>query len=137
MLRYGAYERVLTGHEAETTNNRMELTAVVEALAALTEPVAAAVHTDSAYVAKPINEGWLAGWQQRGWKTADKQPVKNRDLWERLLPLTARHTVRFVQVKGHADDALNNRADRLAVAAMNAGREEVRNAACGVRNTHA
>jgi ribonuclease HI len=129
VLRYedgrgGIRERVLTGHAAETTNNRMELTAIVEALAALTEPVAASVHTDSAYVASAFNEGWLAGWRRRGWTTADRKPVKNRDLWERLLPLTARHAVRFVKVRGHADDALNNRVDRLAVAALNAGRAE-------------
>jgi ribonuclease HI len=122
LLRYGAHERVLTGHEAETTNNRMELTAVVEALAALTEPVAATVHTDSAYVANAFNEGWIEGWRRRGWTTADKKPVKNRDLWERLLALTARHDVRFVKVKGHADDAINNRVDQLAVAALNEGR---------------
>jgi ribonuclease HI len=116
------HERVLVGYEAETTNNRMELTAVVEALAALKERVSAAVHTDSAYVANAFEEGWITGWQRRGWRTADRQPVKNRDLWERLLALTARHDVRFVKVKGHADDALNNRVDRLAVAAMNEGR---------------
>ena len=100
----------------------MELTAVVEALAALTEPVAATVHTDSAYVANAFNEGWIEGWRRRGWTTADKNPVKNRDLWERLLALTARHDVRFVKVKGHADDAINNRVDQLAVAALNEGR---------------
>ena len=123
VLRYGPHERVLTGHEAETTNNRMELTAVVEALAALTEPVAASVHTDSAYVANAFIEGWIEGWRRRGWQTADRKPVKNRDLWERLLALTNRHDVRFVKVKGHADDDLNNRVDRLAAAALNEGRE--------------
>jgi len=125
LLRYEAApgrvaERVLTGAEAHTTNNRMELTAVVEALAALTAPCVALVHTDSAYVANAFNEGWIDGWRRRGWTTADKKPVKNRDLWERLLAERARHRVRFVKVKGHADDALNNRVDALAVAALRA-----------------
>ena len=100
----------------------MELTAVVEALAALKEPCHALVHSDSAYVVNAFREGWLDGWLARGWKTADKKPVLNRDLWERLLAQTRRHDVTFVKVKGHADDALNNRVDALAVAAMNAGR---------------
>ena len=95
----------------------MELTAIVEALAALKEPCHARVHTDSAYVTNAFAERWIAGWQRRGWTTADKKPVKNRDLWERLLAEVARHRVEFVKVKGHADDALNNRVDRLAVEA--------------------
>jgi ribonuclease HI len=117
------HERVLTGHDPETTNNRMELTAVVEGLAALTEPVRAMVHSDSAYIVNAFHEGWIDGWQRRGWLTADKKPVKNRDLWERLLALTQTHEVRFVKVKGHADDALNNRVDELAVSALNTGRK--------------
>ncbi len=131
VLRHGAppAERVLTGAEPRTTNNRMELTAVVEALAALNEPCAVAVYTDSAYIASAFTEGWLGGWQRRGWTTADRKPVKNRDLWERLLALTARHRVTFVKVKGHAPpgsaayDPLNDRADGLAVRAMRAAME--------------
>jgi len=115
-------ERELSGGEPHTTNNRMELTAVVEALAALKEPCVAHVHADSAYVVNAINERWIDGWRGRGWLTADKKPVKNQDLWERLLAETARHQVRFVKVKGHADDALNNRVDALAVAARDAAR---------------
>jgi ribonuclease HI len=111
-------ERVLTGAEAHTTNNRMELAAVVAALAALKEPCEVHLHTDSAYIVNALNERWIDGWQKRGWTTADRKPVKNRDLWERLLAESARHRVRFVKVKGHADDALNNRVDALAVAAM-------------------
>lgn len=111
-------ERVLTGAEAHTTNNRMELAAVVAALAALKEPCEVHLHTDSAYIVNALNERWIDGWQKRGWTTADRKPVKNRDLWERLLAESARHHVRFVKVKGHADDALNNRVDALAVAAM-------------------
>ena len=115
-------ERELSGAEPHTTNNRMELSAVVEGLAALKEPCDVRIHADSAYVVNALNEGWLAAWQRRGWTTADKKPVKNRDLWERLLEQLARHRVRFVKVKGHADDALNNRVDQLAVAALNARR---------------
>src|SRR5690606_8801742 len=113
-------ERELTGAEALTTNNRMELTAVVEGLAALSEPCDVAVHADSAYVVNAVNDRWLDNWRRRGWTTADRKPVKNRDLWERLLEQLARHRVRFVKVKGHADDALNNRVDQLAVAALDA-----------------
>jgi ribonuclease HI len=122
LLRYEAgeqrAERELSGFEPDTTNNRMELRAVVEALAALKEPVRALVHTDSAYVANAFNQGWIANWQRRGWRTAGKTPVKNRDLWEALLAQTQRHDVTFVKVKGHADDALNNHVDGLAVRAM-------------------
>ena len=114
---------MLTGFEPETTNNRMEMRAVLEALLALTEPVQAVVHTDSAYVANAFNEGWIEGWKRRGWKTSGKQAVKNRDLWERLVAETERHDVEFVKVKGHADDELNNRVDGLAVQAMSRGRQ--------------
>jgi ribonuclease HI len=116
----GLKERVLTGSEPLTTNNRMELSAVVEALAALTGPCDVALHSDSAYIVNALNEGWLENWQRRGWLTADKKPVKNRDLWERLDAERRRHRVRFVKVKGHAEDVLNNRVDGLAVAAMRA-----------------
>ncbi|MEM8557843.1 MAG: ribonuclease HI [Bacteroidota bacterium] len=118
ILLYGAHERTLDGGEPLTTNNRMELQAVVEALRALTEPVHAHVHTDSAYIVNAFAQRWIDGWQRRGWKTAGKKPVKNQDLWQALLAEMERHTVEFAKVKGHADDALNNRADALAVAAM-------------------
>lgn len=126
ILKFGDQERVITGFEKETTNNRMELLAVIEALAALKEPVKAAVHTDSTYVANAFNMDWLSGWIRRGWKTADKKPVKNQDLWERLIALTKKHTVTFVKVKGHADDDLNNRVDGLAVMALEEGRHSKR-----------
>ena len=122
ILMFGEHERVITGYEKLTTNNRMELSAVVEALAALKEPVRAAVHTDSAYIANAFNQNWIEGWLRRGWKTSHKKPVKNRDLWERLIELTKTHTVEFVKVKGHADDDLNNRVDGLAVMALENGR---------------
>jgi ribonuclease HI len=111
-------EKVLTGAEPHTTNNRMELQAVVAALGALKEPCDVALHSDSAYIVNALTQGWIENWKRRGWTTADRKPVKNRDLWERLIAESARHNVRFVKVKGHADDELNNRVDRLAVAAM-------------------
>ena len=122
VLQYGPHERVVSGAEPETTNNRMELRAALEALRALHEPCRVALHTDSAYLARAFNEGWLKNWQRNGWKNSKKKPVENRDLWEALLEQTARHRVRFIKVKGHADDPLNNRVDGLAVAAMNAFR---------------
>lgn len=122
LLLYGSHEREISGGEPATTNNRMELRAVIEALAALREPCRAAVHTDSAYIANAFAEGWIANWKRKGWMTAGKKPVKNRDLWEALLGAMDRHDVSFVKVKGHADDELNNRVDALAVAAMDAYR---------------
>lgn len=122
LLRYGSSERVISGGEPATTNNRMELRAVIEALGALREPCRVAVHTDSAYIANAFEEGWIENWKRRGWMTAGRKPVKNRDLWEALLAAVARHEVTFVKVKGHADDELNNRVDALAVGAMDAYR---------------
>lgn len=120
ILRYESNERELSGGEPATTNNRMELMGVVQALTALREPCRVVVHTDSAYVSNAFTERWIDNWQRRGWLTADKKPVKNRDLWEALLAAMSRHDVKFVKVKGHADDALNNRADELAVQALQA-----------------
>ncbi|MEL6704707.1 MAG: ribonuclease HI [Bacteroidota bacterium] len=125
ILIYGAQEKELSGGEDRTTNNRMELRAIVEGLRALTEPVIARVHTDSAYAVNAFEQDWIGGWQRRGWKTAGKKPVKNQDLWRDLLAEMKRHEVEFVKVKGHADDALNNRADALAVAAMRVRKEEI------------
>jgi len=122
ILMHGEHVRELTGHERETTNNRMELRAIVEALTALKKRCVALVHTDSAYVVNAFNEGWINNWQRRGWKTAAKKPVKNKDLWLLLLAQMDEHDVKFIKVKGHADNPLNNRADELAVAAMEAGR---------------
>lgn len=122
VLKYGRHERVLSGAAPETTNNRMELTAALEALRALKEPCRVSLHTDSAYLARAFNDGWLDNWQRRGWRTAGKKPVENRDLWEGLLEQAARHQITWVKVKGHADDPINNRVDALAVEAMNLGR---------------
>ena len=122
VLIHGQHDREISGSEKATTNNRMELKAVVESLRALKKPCRAVVHTDSAYIANAFNDGWIENWIRRGWKTASKKPVKNRDLWEELLESMEIHDVSFVKVRGHADDVLNNRVDELAVAAMNAGR---------------
>ncbi|PIQ61393.1 MAG: ribonuclease HI, partial [Bacteroidetes bacterium CG12_big_fil_rev_8_21_14_0_65_60_17] len=102
LLIYNDKERVLTGAEPETTNNRMEMMAIIEALRVLREPVRAHVHTDSAYVVNAFDQNWIDNWMRRGWKTAGKKPVKNKDLWLALIEQTKRHEVRFVKVKGHA-----------------------------------
>lgn len=103
----------LKGGEAQTTNNRMELMAAIVALETLKQACAVTLHTDSTYVMKGLNE-WLPGWKARGWKTADKKPVKNQDLWERLERAAARHQMEWHWVKGHAGDPGNERADQLA-----------------------
>ncbi len=112
-LRWGAHEKELFGGEASTTNNRMELTAVIEALASLKRRVPVAIHTDSTYVRNGITE-WIANWKRRGWRTADHKPVKNRDLWQRLDELVAQHDVQWHWVRGHSGDPGNERADALA-----------------------
>ena len=106
-------EKELWGGEAATTNNRMELTAVIRALEALKRPSRVRLYTDSQYVQKGIS-GWIHQWKRRGWRTADKQPVKNVDLWRRLDELAGQHEVEWIWVKGHAGDPGNERADALA-----------------------
>ena len=112
-LKSAEHEKELWGGEAVTTNNRMELTAVIEALAALKRPSVVVVHTDSQYVRQGITS-WIHNWKQRGWKTAAHQPVKNIDLWQRLEALAGAHQVQWRWVKGHAGDPGNERADALA-----------------------
>ena len=113
MLRHGGREKAICGGEADTTNNRMELLAVIEALKALKRPCQVRVHTDSQYVQKGMNE-WLPGWKARGWRTADKKPVKNADLWQELEKQAAKHELTWLWVRGHAGDPGNERADQLA-----------------------
>lgn len=113
ILRMNDKEKELFGGAAQTTNNRMEMMAVIEALKAVKHPVALRVHTDSQYVQKGISE-WIHGWKQRGWKTASKAPVKNEDLWRELDRLASRHAIEWIWVKGHAGHAENERADVLA-----------------------
>jgi ribonuclease HI len=113
LLRYRGRERELAGGEPATTNNRMELMAAIAALEALSEPCTITLHTDSQYVRQGITE-WMAGWLRRGWKTAGGDPVKNRDLWERLHAAAARHRIDWRWVKGHSGDPDNERVDALA-----------------------
>ena len=116
ILMYGAHKRELSGGEADTTNNRMELTAVIRALSLLKEPCIVELYSDSKYVVDAIDKGWLYGWQKKDWIKADKKPVLNVDLWQQLLPELKRHDVRLHWVKGHAENEKNNRCDQLAVA---------------------
>jgi len=113
VLTYGEHKKELCGGEADTTNNRMELTAAITALETLKRPSAVEIHTDSQYLRGGIM-GWLAGWKRNGWRTADKKPVKNVDLWQRLDAAVATHTIDWKWVKGHAGNPMNERADRLA-----------------------
>lgn len=113
LLRHGGREKAICGGEPDTTNNRMELLAVIEALKALKRPCQVRVHTDSQYVQKGMNE-WLPGWKARGWRTADKKPVKNADLWQELEKQAAKHELTWLWVRGHAGDPGNERADQLA-----------------------
>lgn len=117
LLRCRGTEKELSGAEAQTTNNRMELMAAIMALEALTRPSDVVLTTDSKYVMDGITK-WVQGWQARGWKTADKKPVKNQDLWERLMAAVKPHKIRWEWVKGHNDHAENERVDQLAVAAI-------------------
>ena len=114
VLIYGVFRKELSGACADTTNNRMELTAAIEALNALKEPCKVDLYTDSAYLCHSFNEAWLDRWIANGWKTAAGKPVENQDLWQTLIDLTSTHKVRFIKVKGHSDNENNNRCDKLA-----------------------
>ncbi|WP_243453840.1 ribonuclease HI [Sandaracinobacteroides saxicola] len=122
ILRMGAREKELSGFEAHTTNNRMELLAAISALNALTRPCRVTLSTDSVYVRDGIMK-WVHGWMKNGWRTADKKPVKNSDLWQALVAATKPHRIEWRWVKGHAGDPDNERADALANAAIAAARE--------------
>ncbi|MBC8048607.1 MAG: ribonuclease HI [Chitinophagales bacterium] len=121
VLLSGEHRKEISGGEPETTNNRMELTAAIEALKALKRPSRVELHTDSQYVRQGITE-WIGGWKSNGWKTAQKKPVKNADLWQALDAARARHDVNWNWVKGHAGDINNERADELATAAIAAAK---------------
>jgi ribonuclease HI len=113
VLTYDGHEKDLCGGEALTTNNRMELMGAISALEALSRPCVVDLHTDSQYLRGGVT-GWINNWKRNGWRTADKKPVKNEDLWRRLDEATARHEIAWKWVKGHAGDAMNERADELA-----------------------
>ena len=115
ILEFGPHRKEMSGYMAGTTNNRMELTAVIQALLALREPCAVELYSDSKYVIDALEKRWVYGWKQRGWVKSDKKPALNSDLWEILLTLTQKHDVHYHWVKGHAENPKNNRCDELAV----------------------
>ena len=116
ILSYNGVEKELSGGESATTNNRMELTAVIQGLSALKEPCIVELYSDSKYVIDALEKGWARGWKSRGWVKSDKTPALNPDLWEKLLSLADLHQIRCHWVKGHAENEKNNRCDQLAVA---------------------
>ena len=122
ILRFGEYEKELSGGEKNTTNNRMELTAVIRGLEALKEPCEVDFYTDSKYIIDSVTKGWAVKWKNNGWIKPDKKPALNPDLWERVLELLEVHKVTFYWVKGHAGHPENERCDRLAVAASQAAK---------------
>ena len=118
VLSYGAHQKEMSGSMASTTNNRMELFAVISGLGALKTRCSVSVYSDSTYVVDAVNQHWIESWIKKGWKLSDGQPVANQDLWKLLLIVMNKHDVTFHKVKGHADDPLNNRCDELARAAI-------------------
>ena len=114
VLIYNGVEKELSGYNEDTTNNVMELTAAVEGLKTLKEDCEVNLYSDSAYLINSFKEGWIESWERNGWRTASKEPVKNKDLWEQLIHLTKMHSVNWVKVKGHSDNEYNNKCDKLA-----------------------
>jgi len=115
ILRYGEHEKEISGGEEQTTNNKMELTAVIEGLRLLNQSCDVTVYSDSKYVCEAFNNGWIYGWMKKGWRKSDNKPVANVELWEELMREMKRHKVEYVWVKGHAENEFNNRCDKLAV----------------------
>lgn len=115
ILMAGGHEKEISGHDPSTTNNRMEMQAVIEALKRLNRPCQVKVFSDSAYVVSAFNQGWISNWQRNGWQNAAGDPVSNKDLWEALLNAAKPHQIEWIKVKGHADNVYNNRCDKLAV----------------------
>lgn len=120
ILMYGDYVKEISGGERNTTNNRMEMKAVIEALKMLKEPCEVEVYSDSAYVVNAFNENWIENWRARSWRKSDGKAVLNVELWQALIKLTNKHNVKFVKVKGHSDNEYNNRCDELARGAIDA-----------------
>ena len=114
ILMYNDYKKEICGGSKSTTNNIMEVSAVIEALKMLKDPCNVTVYSDSAYVVNCFNQGWIYNWIKKGWKTSGNEPVKNKELWEELYNLTQIHKVKFVKVKGHSDNEYNNKCDELA-----------------------
>lgn len=115
LLLWNGKEKEMTGGAKNTTNNRMEMMAVIEGLKALKKPCHVKIHSDSALIVNTFKKGWIKNWIQKGWKKSNKKPVENRDLWEAMLKVMKPHKVEWIKVKGHADNMLNNRVDKLAV----------------------
>ncbi|MBC7766109.1 MAG: ribonuclease HI [Hyphomonadaceae bacterium] len=122
ILMHGELEREVTGYAPHTTNNRMELCAAIAALDVLKQPCEVDLYSDSAYLVNAINKNWILNWQKNGWKTSNKQPVENQDLWQQIITHTRTHTVHFHKVKGHSDNPYNNRCDALARGAIDSKR---------------
>ena len=118
VLMYGEHRKEISGGDAHTTNNRMELTGPIAALELLNCPCKVRLYSDSAYLINAFNQHWIANWQRNGWQTSQKKPVENKELWQRLLELCRTHEVEFIKVKGHADNVENNRCDEMARAAI-------------------
>lgn len=118
ILMYNGAQKEISGAQKDTTNNIMEITAVLEALKILKEECNVKVYSDSAYVVNAFNQGWIYNWIKNNWKTSGKDPVKNKELWEELYSLTKKHKVEFIKVKGHSDNEFNNRCDCLATSAI-------------------
>ena len=122
ILQYNDIKKELSGFDPDTTNNRMELLAAIRALECLKEPCEVALYTDSSYLNNGFSKGWVYNWMRNGWKTSQKKPVENKDLWEMLIQLSRIHQVSWHKVKGHADNPLNNRCDKLATEAIKKNR---------------
>ncbi len=127
ILRHGSAEKVLTGGEEQTTNNRMELMGVISGLEALKEGCEVEIYSDSAYVVNAFLQDWISYWLMSGWRTKGKKPVQNVELWQRLLNVCAKHKITWNKVKGHADNELNNRCDTLAVAEIEKIKSQINN----------
>lgn len=115
LLLWNGKEKEIAGGAKNTTNNRMEMMAVIKGLKALKRPCKVKIHSDSALIVNTFKKGWIEDWQKRGWKKSNKKPVENRDLWEEMLRAMKPHKIEWIKVKGHADNMLNNRVDKLAV----------------------
>lgn len=122
ILMYNDYKKEISGYEPETTNNIMEMTAVVEALKQLKEECEITIYSDSAYVVNAFLQNWIKGWIANGWKTSNKKEVKNKELWKEMLDLLNKHKYKFIKVKGHSDNEYNNRCDFLATSAISQNR---------------
>lgn len=127
ILRHGSAEKVLTGGEEQTTNNRMELMGVISGLEALKEDCEVEIYSDSAYVVNAFLQDWISYWLMSGWRTKGKKPVQNVELWQRLLNVCAKHKITWNKVKGHADNELNNRCDALAVSEIEKIKSQLNN----------